>query len=114
MLTGRAALLRPDINDLRVTPVLLVSEADAPQPYAAAGEHAGMLRAWARTTNTRRMQDSKARNARDIPTSGPERRRAKAHRARGLCLERTPGGRCAETADGSGRCGRHPKQGADA
>lgn len=115
MLTGRAAQLRPDINDLHITPIVLVSEADAPQPFAADGEHAAMLRAWSRTTNMRRMQDSRARNAgRDIPASGPERRRAKQHRARGLCLERLADGRCTETADSDGRCGRHtPSQPAE-
>jgi hypothetical protein len=111
MLTGKAAKLRPDINDLHVTPLVLVSEDDAPQPYAADGEHADMLRAWARTTNVRRMQESRARNARDIPTSGPGRRRAKQHRNRGLCLERVAGAkRCRrDAADETGRCGRHAK-----
>lgn len=111
MLTGRAAQLRPDINDLHVTRIVLVSQDDAPMPYAADGEHAAMLRAWARTTNVRRLQDSQARNAgRDIPTSGAGRRRAKAHRNRGLCLERVADGRCAAAADSTGRCGQHAKQ----
>lgn len=111
MLTGRAALLRPDINDLHVTPILLVSGDDAPQPYAADGEHAAMLRARARTANVKRMQESRARNARDIPTSGPERRRAKQHRNQGLCLEHVAGTkRCTHDAvDGTGRCRRHAK-----
>ena len=115
MLTGRAAELRPDINELHVTPIVLVSEDDAPQPYAADGEHAAMLRALARTTNVRRMQESRARNARDIPTSGPERRRAKLHRARGLCLEHVAGTkRCTHDAvDGTGRCEQHPKRAAE-
>jgi hypothetical protein len=112
MLTGKAAKLRPDINDLHVTPIVLVSEGDAPQPYAADGEHADMLRAQSRDANAKRMQESRARNARDIPTSGPGRRRAKQHRNRGLCLERVAGGkRCAHDAvDGTGRCARHTKQ----
>ena len=109
MLTGRAAELRPDFNELHVTPIVLVSGDDAPQPYAADGEHAAMLRARARTANVKRMQDSRARNARDIPTSGPERRRAKAHRNQGLCLKRTDGGRCTHAALNAGRCEQHAK-----
>lgn len=112
MLTGNAAQLRPDINELKLTPVVLVSLDDAPMPYAADGEYAGMLRAWARTTNARRLQAGRARNAgRDIPTSGSGRRRAKAHRNRGLCLERGADGRCTYAAvDGTGRCEQHPKR----
>jgi hypothetical protein len=109
MLTGRAAELRPDINDLRVTPVMLLSRDDAPGPYMAPGEYAGLLRDWSRLSNTKRIQTSRARNAgRDIPTSGAVRRRAKQHRNRGLCLERGADGRCMlAAADGTGRCEHH-------
>jgi hypothetical protein len=109
MLTGRAAEARPDINELRVTPVMLLSPEDAPQPYMADGEYAELLRDWSRLTNGKRIQASRARNAtRDIPTSGAARRRAKQHRNRGLCLERNASGRCMlAAADGTGRCELH-------
>ena len=109
MLTGRAAELRPDINELRATPVMLLSREDAPQPYMTDGEYAGLLRGWSRLSNGKRIQASRARNVgRDIPTSGAARRRAKQHRNRGLCLERNASGRCTlAAAEGTGRCERH-------
>jgi hypothetical protein len=88
MLTGRAAELRPDINYLQSKVVVLVRPEDAQQPWAADGEYAGLLRAWSRTTNVRNMRALQARNAgRDIPTSGPGGRRAKAIRNRGYDLK---------------------------
>ncbi len=109
MLTGRAAELRPDINYLHPRVTVLVAPEDAQQPYMAPGEYAALLRDWSRLTNTKRIQASRARNAgRDIPTSGAARRRAKAHRNRGLCLERNSNGRCTHTATGAtGRCEQH-------
>ena len=109
MLTGRAAQLRPDVNKLHVTTVVLVAPEDATQPYMADGEYALLLRDWSRLSNRKRIQASRDRNAdRDIPTSGAARRRAKQHRDRGLCLERRSDGRCRlAAADGTGRCEQH-------
>jgi hypothetical protein len=109
MLTGRAAELRPDINDLRVTEVVLVAPEDATQPYMTDGEYALLLRQWSRQSNAKRVNASRARNAsRDIPTSGAERRRAKNHRQRGLCLEHVAATtRCTHQAVDGGRCARH-------
>ncbi len=81
MLTGRAAELRPDINYLHVHPRRL----DVPQTpkTAAPGEFATMLREYGRIKNIERATERHARNrGRDIPTSGPGRRRAKAKRNR--------------------------------
>lgn len=98
MLTGRAAGLRPDINYLAVHPIVLVTpeqaraaSLDSPAPI----ENEATLRTRGRQANMRRAKRNAETNAgRDIPVGGRARRQAKAHRNAGLCMERTPEGRC--------------------
>jgi hypothetical protein len=70
---------------------------------------AALFKVEARLANQRRklrlMEQNKDRL---IPTSGPGRRRAKAHRAQGLCLTPVGGRRCPrEAVAGSVHCDSH-------
>lgn len=91
-----------------LTPVWLPVEVD-PRPRSAnAGDFAAGQRLRSLRANMRRVQDLANANARrDIPTSGPGRRRAKAHRNRGFCLAAENGKRCGESADQYGCCRAH-------
>lgn len=101
MLTGRAAELRPGINDLAVRPVVLVTpERARADAYAASSsaENAETLRTRGRMANMRHRTAKRARNrdaqaaavergAAWIPTSGSARRRAKALRNKEAVLK---------------------------
>jgi hypothetical protein len=70
---------------------------------------AAMLKVEARLANQRRQLRLMEQNQdRLIPTSGPGRRRAKAHRNRGLCLASAPYGYCQRPAEtGAPFCDAH-------
>ena len=71
---------------------------------------AELLKAEGRVANQRRKLRLLQQNVdRLIPTSGPERRRAKAHRQQGLCLGPGPGlsGRCQREAVEGYLCDAH-------
>lgn len=71
---------------------------------------AELLKAEGRLSNQRRHLRLLQQNVdRLIPTSGPERRRAKAHRQQGLCLGPGPGlsGRCQREAVAGYLCDAH-------
>ena len=76
---------------------------------------AELLKGEGRLANQRRklrlMEQNKDRL---IPTSGPERRRAKAHRNAGLCLGPGPTGRCQRPAIEHDLCDAHQPQDANA
>lgn len=64
--------------------------------------------------NLQRSQRIAATNkGRDVPISGPGRRRAKNHRQAGLCMEPDGGKRCAGTATEHDRCARHQPEPAE-
>jgi len=72
---------------------------------------AELFKAEARLSNQRRKLRLMQQNAdRLIPTSGPGRRRAKAHRNQGLCLQPFGDGRCPrQAAPGSALCNVHDR-----
>lgn len=76
-------------------------------PSALRGEFPRMLRESARIDRAKRRALRPAAQT-PIPTSGPGRRRAKAHRNRGLCLEPVGDQRCTGTAlYGDDYCAAH-------
>lgn len=81
MLTGRAAELRPDVNELK--PSRIPVEIETTPAWASPGEYVELTRQSIRIFNRRRAEQHRARQVgRTIPTSGPGRRRAKAIRNR--------------------------------
>lgn len=97
--------LREQWAALRSVPVVLAAPGDAPRD-APPGESLAELFIRCRARNQRRAQAAAGRqDGRDVPTSGTQRRRAKTHRRRGLCLAPVGNGmRCPERAE---RCKRH-------
>lgn len=76
---------------------------------------AELLKAEGRLANQRRkLRTLEANKDRLIPTSGPQRRRAKAHRNAGLCLGPGPAGRCQRPAIGHDLCEQHQPEPVDA
>lgn len=99
-------VLRARMDALQPTAVFV--QADPAPRTAAAGDFADGQRLRALRANLRRATSIANTNAhRDIPTTGPGRRRAKAWRNRGLCLATANGTRCTETAEQYGRCPDH-------
>ena len=91
-----------------LSPTVVFVEADPAPRTVNAGDFADGQRLRALRANLRRATDLANTNARrDIPTSGPGRRRAKTWRNQGLCLATGDGTRCTETAEQYGRCPKH-------
>lgn len=106
MASPNTLALRARMDALQPTQVFV--EADPTPRTANAGDFARGQRLRSLRANLRRGTDLANTNARrDIPTSGPGRRRAKAHRNRGLCLASENGERCCENAEQYGRCPDH-------
>lgn len=106
MASPNTLALRARMDALQPTEVFI--EADVAPRTANAGDFADGQRLRSLRANLRRATDLANANARrDIPTTGPGRRRAKAWRNRGLCLAVDGAKRCGETAEQYGRCPKH-------
>lgn len=106
MASPNTLAMRARMDALQPTEVFI--KADPTPRTANAGDFADGQRLRSLRANLRRGTDlANANTRRDIPTSGPRRRRAKAWRNRGLCLASESGTRCGETAEQYGRCPDH-------
>lgn len=83
-----------------------------PGARTAPGEFRALLAQSIHLSNKRRAEQHADRaTGHTIPISGPERRRAKAHRNRGLCVEPvTATRRCTQPAAVAGYCTEHDRQ----
>lgn len=75
----------------------------------APGEYKELLKMAGRVRRQHRARERAGRGgaAREIPTSGPGRRRAKAHLRQGLCMARLDAALCREQAEQDRYCPRH-------